>query len=241
MSIGAMLPRRMIFWRCICARTFRPRSFCFGDYSPLERTRLDAFKSFAAKVRAPAEFGLHDSPVDAYLIKDKFRDDRKAYVAWTQSDSAVEWLAALCRAPQELETLNVRVFEDFAARVEQTKKIFGPTRAVASHGGQLGQMLKKGGAQIKPDITALLQSLSARGWLTPQRVTAAGLISDVESFQSGTNNAQISDMGGKLSAFVRRLRSALSERRAVQGSASSLHMGGRGTRCGNQRVCSTDR
>ena len=69
--------------------------FLLWDYSPLERKRLDQFLGFAAKAKAPVEIGLHDSPVDAWLIESDFAGDRKAYVVWTQSAALPEWLAGL--------------------------------------------------------------------------------------------------------------------------------------------------
>lgn len=191
--------------------------FLLWDYSPLERNRLAAFRDFAAKVRPPVELGLHDSPVDAYLIKTRFGHDRKAYVAWTQSADAVLWLSALLRNANDRDALNALVLEDFATRVQQTKELFGPVTTVASHGGQLGQVLTKGSQKLEPDIVSLLESLNARGWLTPERVTAAGLVMDVESFRTGGEiNTQVSDTGGRLAAFARRLRRSLADGRAIQ-------------------------
>lgn len=189
--------------------------FPLWDYSPAERKRLDGFRAFAAKSRAPTEIGLHDSPVDAWLIESKFENDRKAYVTWMGSGAAMEWFTMLVRSPAELELLHVQVLERFVARVEKTKELFGPITSVASHGGQIGQFLKRG-KTLSPEIVALLRVLEARGWLTKERVAAAGLIADVESYRSGPRRVQVSDGGGKIAAMARGLKEALAGDRAVQ-------------------------
>ena len=189
--------------------------FLLWDYSPAERKRLDDFCAFAAKARAPVDIGLHDSPVDAWLIESKFKNDRKAYVTWIRSGAAMEWFTALVRSPAELELLHVQVLERFVARVEKTKELFGPIVSVASHGGQIGQFRKRE-KSLNSEIVALLHSLEARGWLTKERVAAAGLIADVESYRSGPGRRQASDGGGKIATLAHNLNRALAEDRAVQ-------------------------
>ena len=188
--------------------------FLLWDYSPLERKRLDQFLGFAAKAKAPVEIGLHDSPVDAWLIESDFAGDRKAYVVWTQSAALPEWLAGLVARPDELAAFHAQVLERFVARVERTRQLFGPVAAVASHGGQLGQRLRRDAERLAPDIAALLRSLVARGWLTPERIAAAGLAADVENY--GHDRTQVSDGGGKLVAMAGKLRDALAQDRAIQ-------------------------
>jgi hypothetical protein len=189
--------------------------YLLWDYSPVERKRLDQFCAFAAKVGAPVEIGLHDSPVDALLIESKFQNDRKAYVTWMRSGAAMEWLTALMRDPDALGNLHAQTLERFVVRVNKTKELFGPIVSVASHGGQIGQF-RKSEKTLKPEIAALLRSLEARGWLTKERVTAAGLMADVESYRTGPSRAQASDNGGRIAALVRKLNQALADRDAVQ-------------------------
>jgi hypothetical protein len=52
--------------------------------------------------------------------------------------------------------------------------------------------------------------------LTKERVAAAGLIADVESYRSGPRRAQVSDGGGKITALTQSLNRALAQERAVQ-------------------------
>jgi hypothetical protein len=51
--------------------------FLLWDYSPVEKKHLGDFRTLAAKVLEPAEIGLHDSPVDAWLIESKFETTAK--------------------------------------------------------------------------------------------------------------------------------------------------------------------
>ncbi|HEY4113240.1 MAG TPA: hypothetical protein VGM17_04195, partial [Rhizomicrobium sp.] len=116
--------------------------FLLWDYSQAERRRFADFARLAGRIAPPLEIGLHDSPVDAYLIEKRFGEDRTAYIAWIKSAAAVEWFSSLLRAPDELAKLNLAVLEHFRRRVDRTTERFGAITAVASHGGEMNQAFR---------------------------------------------------------------------------------------------------
>jgi hypothetical protein len=189
--------------------------FLLWDFSPDERRYFNEFRTLAQMARGCVEIGLHDSPVDAWLIESKFNNDRPAYVRWMRTSDAPEWFATFADDPAALETLHRDTLERFVARVERTKDLFGPIASVASHGGQIGRLLRR---EKHQDLACIpvLRSLEARGWLTTDRVRAAGLMADVESYRWGENRTQVSDGGGKIANLAHDLKQALAEDRAVQ-------------------------
>ena len=61
----------------------------------------------------------------------------------------------------------------------------------------------------------MLRSLVARGWLTPERIAAAGLLADVENH--GHDGTQVSDGGGETGRDVAgKLRDAVAQDHAIQ-------------------------
>lgn len=189
--------------------------FLLWDYAPEERNHLGEFRTLAQMARKPVEIGLHDSPVDAWLIESKFNNDRRAYVRWLRSADAPTWFAALADDPVALETLHRQTLERFIRRVENTRQLFGPITSVASHGGQIGRLLTRQRHAKQPE-TPLLRVLESRAWLTKERIAAAGLIADVESYRWGAQRTQVSDGGGKIAVLAHDLKRALAEDRAVQ-------------------------
>lgn len=189
--------------------------FLLWDYAPEERHHLNEFCVLARMAHGPVEIGLHDSPVDAWLIESKFNNDRRAYVRWLRSADAPTWFAALADDPVALETLHRQTLERFIRRVENTRQLFGPITSVASHGGQIGRLLTRQHHAKQPE-TPLLRVLESRAWLTKERIAAAGLIADVESYRWGAQRTQISDGGGKIASMAQSLKQALAENRAIQ-------------------------
>jgi hypothetical protein len=64
-------------------------------------------------------------------------------VTWLRTGAALEWFTTLERNPDALELLHRQTQERFVARAEKTRELFGPITSVASHGGQIGQFLKR--------------------------------------------------------------------------------------------------
>jgi hypothetical protein len=187
--------------------------FLWWDYSQLEHSYFANFQELAGKIAAPLEIGLHDSPVDAYLIQSRFQGDRGAYWTWLETEDAIEWIASLANDAQ----LNNAVLKSFILRVRQTQERFGPISTVASHGGDLHQALHPKLKALGPDAAQISRSLFAFDWLTPDRVAAAGLKACVDHYgASGGNWRQISDSGGAICRMVQRIQHALSRKSAVQ-------------------------
>jgi hypothetical protein len=188
--------------------------FLFWDYSKIEREHFRDFMDLAKRAASPLEIGLHDSPVDAYLMQERFAGDRKAYAAWVKSD-AMGWIASLLNAPQELEDFNRSVMASFQSRVIETRERFGPITTVASHGGELNQAVRPQLDRLDPAIAKLARQLG-RTWLTPERVTAAGLSVNVDGHgQNRRGWREQSDGGGVIQKMARRIRQYVVEEQSA--------------------------
>jgi hypothetical protein len=196
--------------------------FLFWDYSPFERSHFRYYRDLGNQVSEPLEIGLHDSPIDAFLIKREFGGNRGGYDRWTDSGDAQKWLAELTSQTRKLANLNRSALEDFLARVLRTRAHFGPFSLVAPHGGELWQNLRRKLEFLEPAVAATLQSLRARIWLTPERLAAAGLeLSFHKSVLSSPAWREISDDGGKLLKMAQALRQRL--RTATGATQMLLH------------------
>ena len=184
--------------------------FLFWDYSPVERRHFDDYRKLRALLSEPLEMALHDSPVDAFLIKAEFGGNRREYLNWTDSGDALEWLSAMTAEPQKLAAFNQAALADFIARVHQTRLHFGPFSLVGGHGGELGQSLRKKLKSLEPAVVKTARSLQARFWLTPERVAAAGLDHCVDRNDYTPQRwREVSDDGTKIANMAAALRERL--------------------------------
>jgi hypothetical protein len=191
--------------------------FLLWDYSPAERSRGADFLHLRDRVDGPLEIGLHASPVDAFLIWNKFGGDRRAYAKWAASQDVLSWLGSFARRPEELDDFNRAVLHDFVERVERTKTQLGPVSLVAGHGGELGQSLRKKMARFRPAVREVALNLRARHWLTPDRLAAAGLLACVDRNNHSSDGwFEASDDGGMITKMARVLGRRLDDAAAVQ-------------------------
>jgi hypothetical protein len=190
--------------------------FLLWDYSQLEHSYIGAFRKLAVKATKPLEIGLHDSPVDAHLIQSRFRGDRGACWAWLNTEDFVEWIASLAADEAMLAEFNSAVLKSFVTRVRHTQERFGPISSVACHGGDLLQALRDRLNLLAPEVAQVGRSLLASGWLTPERVAAAGLEACVDYSRPGAKWHQVSDTGGAICRMVQRIQNSLDRRAAVQ-------------------------
>ena len=195
-----------------------PASFyLFWDHSHLERSYIGEFQKLASRIATPSEIGLHDSPVDTYLIQSRFRFDRGAYWAWLNSPDAVKWIAALATDPARLEEFDAAVFRNFVARVHETQERFGPILSVAAHGGDLRRALMPRLEELGPEGVQTARALFAAEWLTPGRVTAAGLKTCADAYrQTNGNLRQVTDGGGRIRQMTHGLQNGLRRGSAMQ-------------------------
>lgn len=209
------IPGACLFAQLHSAKKIPATFFLFWDYSPIERSHFRDYRALRKLISEPAEIGLHDSPVDAFLMKTDFGGNRRAYSKWTDSADARKWLAELTSAPQKLAELNEATLEDFVSRVRQTRAHFGPFSLVAPHGSELWQNMRKKLESLEPAVAETARSLRARLWFTPERLTAAGL--EVCLNQSDRAWREISDEGGKISKMAQLLGQRLrTEKSATQ-------------------------
>ncbi len=191
--------------------------FLFWDYSALERSYSGAFQELAEKIAAPLEIGLHDSPVDAWLIQSQFRFDRGAYWGWLKSPAAVAWIAAMAADKNALEELHAAVLRGFISRVHRMQERFGPIASVAAHGGDLRQALHPKLDALGPGVAQVGRNLFASAWLTPERVAAAGLEACVDRQNRSRGRwCQVSDGGGAIGKMVQRMQVSLERKAAMQ-------------------------
>ncbi|HEY5239592.1 MAG TPA: hypothetical protein VIJ62_14515 [Rhizomicrobium sp.] len=190
--------------------------FLMWDHSRTERSRLKNFLIFAKKVKKPVELGLHDSPVDAFLIEAKFSGDAKAYRRWAASDDAIAWLETLAATPELLTHFHADALELLKRRVQRTCEHFGNIAAIAPHGGELVQGLRERMATLKPASREIATSLFAQNWLTQERVVAAGLTANVEYSKRVPTWKEVSDRGGSRIVMQKKIEQALASGNAVQ-------------------------
>jgi hypothetical protein len=191
--------------------------FLFWDYSPTERGRHADFLDLQKRMGGDLEIGLHDSPIDAFLISQKFAGDRRAFAKWTASPDVLKWLDHLVQKPEELDSLNCDALNAFVERVRRTKAQFGPVSLIAGHGGELGQSLRKKMARLDPAVAKVALGLRARHWLTPDRLAAAGLLGCVDrNAHSPARWFEASDDGGLIAKMAHVLGKRLNDQMAVQ-------------------------
>jgi len=191
--------------------------FFFWDYSPLERKHFQEYKELRKLIVGSSEVGHHDSPVDAFLIANRFRGNRREYATWADSEGAVRWLTRLAEDPVELARFNDSVLTEFIARVRQAQVHFGPISLIAGHGGELGQVLRKKLPKMNPAAAKIAQNLRARHWLTPNRLAAAGLEACVDRNNYAPQGwFEASDDGGLMTKMARVLGRRLEQTTAVQ-------------------------
>jgi len=176
--------------------------YLLADYSTDEQARRADFLALVRRIKAPMEIGLHDSPVDSYLIARKFNGVGVEYWRWLQSDKSLEWFARLAESESGCECFNGEVMEAFAARVASMKRAFGDFRTMASHGGEINQMFRKRVPELGP-TGEFLTSLFAENWITPERLSQAGLEADVEQFRKKAPLLyQVTDGGGLIKRMI---------------------------------------
>jgi hypothetical protein len=189
--------------------------FLFWDYSPLEHAHLHDFLRLRERIAAPLEIGLHDSPVDTWLLQQKFEGDRRAYLAWLNSEDAIDWFSRLAADDCARDEVNRAVLDQFKARAARTRELFGCSRTVAAHGGELGQQWRER-LTVSGQPADIVQSLLSYNWLTPERVRAAGLDAAVDSygnFVRGWN--QFSCQGGTIASLAENIRRSISVRNSA--------------------------
>ena len=111
------------------------------DYSAIERAQISRFVELAESVvQLGLEVGLHPSPVDSYLIWSRFGGDPRQYANWLRNEG-IEYIHHLSEDKARLENLNREIEDHFGDLVARAKASIGPFNRVASHGGELNQIL----------------------------------------------------------------------------------------------------
>lgn len=165
------------------------------DYSLAERKRETEFFDFTKYALSEGlEVGLHVSPVDSYFIWEKHGGIARNYADWLRNYGE-QYLSMLAADSQQLDILQTEVTKFFAEFVERSRSILGQFSLVASHGGELRQLLRSRVPNMAPGTLDVYNSLCAEGWMTQERLANVGVKGDVEQFKS-TWLRQVSDAGG---------------------------------------------
>jgi hypothetical protein len=191
--------------------------FLLANYSDDERLRLAEFRALVQRVRLPVEIGLHDSPVDSYLISQKFRGNGVDYWRWLQSEKSLHWLSSLARSASDQEAFHGEVMDALVTRVSWMKQEFGNVQTMASHGGEINQMFRKRLPEL--GVTGeFISSLFSENWITDERLARVGLDADVEQFRREAPLLyQVTDGGGQIRRMLENVNLYLIRReRAVQ-------------------------
>lgn len=191
--------------------------YLLADYSSDERARFAEFRNLVRSIRSPMEIGLHDSPVDAYLISQKFGGVAIDYWRWLQSEKSLQWLTRLAVSPSDQKSFHREVMDAFSNRVLWTKKQFGEFNTMASHGGEINQMFRKRLPEL--GVTGeFISSLFAENWITDERLAQVGLDADVEQFRKKAPLLyQVTDGGGQIKRMMDNINMfVVGRNRAVQ-------------------------
>jgi len=190
-----------------CAGTF----FLLHDYSTRERASERDFIDLAEQVRtakdagAGVELGLHDSPVDRYLLW-RFADgDERRFVTWVSTGGAVDFFRQLANSDAESRAFNAAVLDNFVKTVRVAREVLGNFQLSAGHGGKLGQLLRPRLTELG-ELGAFVREYFAENWMTPAVLSAAGLSGDVERFKREVPAvAGVTEGGGRLTVMCERL------------------------------------
>lgn len=189
--------------------------FLLASYSKEEAARLADFTRLRGRITYPVEFGLHDSPVDAYFITQKFKGSGIDYWRWLVSGESVSWFTKLTASTELQNRFHREVMDAFTDRVSKTRRVFGDFKTVASHGGEINQVFRK----RVPDLGTtgqFIATLFSENWLTSERLAAAGLDADIEQFRvSARRFYQVSDGGGQIKRMVSQIREYLVSRNSA--------------------------
>jgi hypothetical protein len=181
--------------------------FLPSGHTGSDPTKRADYLRLIKEIESPSHVGLLDVPAESFLITQRFAGNKKAFAAWLHSNDALEWLKDLAQTPERQAELNASILKAFVARVKTAKEIFGPLAAVAAGRGPLVGALQDRVALLDSPALAAMRSLSPAAWLTPDRVSAAGLELNVDDFKHSLPHWHlVSDEGGKVRAMVETLR-----------------------------------
>lgn len=165
------------------------------DYSLAERKRGAEFVDLANFALSKGlEVGLHTSPVDSYFIWAKHGGNAREYASWLR-EQGVQFVSTLASDPKLLASLHCEVSKFFEEFVEKSRSVLGDFALVASHGGELRQLLRPKIDNMDPATLEIYNSLCAEGWMRQERLADVGVKGDVEQFKS-IRLRQATDGGG---------------------------------------------
>jgi hypothetical protein len=178
--------------------------------------RDKAFVRLARRLEPPLSVGLHDSPVDAFLLARKFQGREYEYRPWLHSEESPRWFGELCASDTARDAFHDGVMAAFAARLARARARIGPIETVASHGGGLQKVFRRRVAELGT-TGAFISSLFAENWMTENRLAALGLVADVEQFKLRSGLwCQVTDGGGQIQRMIRTLKTAIDRNSGVQ-------------------------
>jgi precorrin-6B methylase 2 len=188
------------------------------DYSKHEREHRNDFDLFAGKVRSSWEnikLGFHDSPVDNYLIEEFADGHSPKYRKWLRSEKCIRFFSQLYEAPMILQALHTKVEERFIANVTRMRERYGSLNSMASHGGQLSQILRPQVAALG-EVGYLISSLFSENWINADRLHRAELLADIEKFKRlNPLRVNVTEAGGKIVAMIKNIKRFVSEEKAI--------------------------
>lgn len=175
------------------------------DYSLAERQRVSDFVELARfATESGLQVGLHSSPVDSYFIWKIHDGNARSYANWLR-EYGEQHLTALASEPNRLKAFNADVGRHFAESVEQAKQLIGPFDLIASHGGELGQILRPRVSAMAPAVANVFKDLLANNWMTKTRLVTVGIKVDVQQILT-KQLLQVTDRGGGYDLMLDSLR-----------------------------------
>jgi len=195
--------------------------FLHHGYSALEQRKAEDFVRLAAAIRSTqqlgvkVEVGFHDSPVDRHLLWQVAGGDEPGFVEWLSGDAAITFFSELAASVERRDQFHAEVLKTFVRAVEEARVALGPFQLSAGHGGKISQVLRPRLAELGP-LSPCVSECFAENWLSPARLSAAGLAGDLELFKRDAPTiAAITEGGGRIEKMCADLARYASKRRPI--------------------------
>lgn len=210
--------------------------FLHHGYSALEQSKAEDFVGLAAAIRSAqqlgvrVEVGFHDSPVDRHLLWQVAGGDEVRFVEWLSGGAAITFFSELAASVEGRALFHAEVLKTFVRAVENARAALGPFQISAGHGGKISQVLRSRLEELGP-LGPCVAECFAENWLAPARLSAAGLVGDLELFKrEAPTVAAITEGGGRIERMCGDLARYAAKRRPIVALIHPATWGGNGRR-----------
>ena len=147
------------------------------NYSTSESDYSEIFE-LAKKYAGPlVRFGLHASPVDSWLIWEKFGGNERQQSTWLGSQEGATWLNQLAHDEGKTQEVIEQATEHFIKLAKDFQEHWPNAIGVASHGGALGYQMRRLSNWVDENdpFRKLWYAISARGIMNEAFIENVGM------------------------------------------------------------------